>query len=132
MMDRSDPSQESTSRRTTSLEAVWLCMASVLMLSAALWGNLISQKIAQRPGQQGVLTFHLSKRGDLRLWNQTILPQEIPLILQRLEARSSQARMPVVRLIPDSEVPWGVVQGILSRLQPDRKDRRWILQLQLP
>lgn len=119
-------------RHTAFFDALGLCFLSMLLVAAGLLATKLSQQMAQRPAHQGVLTVHLSSTGDLRLWNQSILPQDLPRLLHRAQERSSLPGSLVVRLIPDGQVPWGVIQGMLTRLQPNREDRRWVLQLQLP
>lgn len=107
-------------------------MASAALTTAALWGIVCSQIVAQKPASQGVMTVHLSKEGHLRLWNQPIRPQDLPLLLERGAHPSSGASRLVVRLIPDPQVPWGVIHRMLSVLQPNPPQRSWTLQLQLP
>jgi hypothetical protein len=114
------------------LDAIGLSFLSVVLAGFGLWSTLCLQMMAQKPALHGVMTFHLSKSGDLRLWNQPILPQELPALLQKAHGRSMSERRVVVRLIPDPEVPWGVIHRMLTRLQPHPEDRNWVLQLQLP
>jgi hypothetical protein len=118
--------------RSSTLDALGLCFLSTSLTAFAIWCTLGSQTIAQQPARHGVMTFHLSRTGTLRLWNQPILPQDLPILLQRAQARSTPEKRIVVRLIPDPLVPWGVIHRMLSRLQPNSQDRQWILQLQLP
>lgn len=114
------------------IDGLGLCFLSMLLGAAGHLATMIPQQIAQRPAHQGVLAVHLTSTGDLRLWNQPILPQDLPRLLHRAQEHSFSKGVLVVRLIPDGEVPWGVIQGMLPRLQPNREDRRWVLQLQLP
>lgn len=117
---------------TYTLDALALSMLSTLVASLAIWCYLSLQTIAQRPAQHGVMSFHISRTGELRLWNQPILPQDLPSLLQKAQARSNTEQKLVVRLVPDPQVPWGVTHRMLNRLQPDSRGRNWILQLQLP
>lgn len=114
------------------LDGLALGGLSVVFAGFGLWITLCTQRMAQQPAQHGVMAFHLSRTGDLRLWNQPILPQEVPALLQKARARSSEDKPVVVRLIPDSQVTWGLIHRMLIRLQPQPQDRNWVLQLQLP
>jgi hypothetical protein len=67
-----------------------------------------AQIVAQRPAAEGVLVIHLGRAGELRLWNQPLRPQDLPV------------------------VPWGMVHALLSRLGPTTPQDPWTLQLQLP
>jgi hypothetical protein len=115
-----------------ALTAIGLGLLSIAASSVALLAILSAQIVAQRPGLQGVMVFHLSKRGELRVWNQPIRPQEVPGLLERAQARSGPVAPLVVRLVPEPEVPWGVVHVMLQRLQPLPQHRTTTLQLQLP
>jgi len=115
-----------------ALTAIGLGLLSLAASSVALLAILSAQIVAQRPALQGVMVFHLSKRGELRVWNQPIRPQEVPGLLERAQAQSGTAAPLVVRLVPEPEVPWGVVYVMLQRLQPLPQHRATILQLQLP
>lgn len=120
-------------RTASCLDAMALSLLSTGLLVVALWAIRCSQRVAQQPAAQGVMTFHLTRTGDLRLWNQPIRPQDVPILLQRAHGRShgSSTRL-LVRVIPEPEVPWGVIHGLLRRLQPTPPERIWTLQLQLP
>ena len=115
-----------------ALTAIGLGLLSIAASSVALLAILCAQIVAQRPALQGVMVFHLSKRGELRLWNQPIRPQEVPGLLERAQAQPEAAAPLVVRLVPEAEVPWGVVHAMLQRLRPLTQHRTSILQLQLP
>jgi hypothetical protein len=115
-----------------ALTAIGLGLLSIAASSVALLAILCAQIVAQRPALQGVMVFHLSKRGELRLWNQPIRPQEVPGLLERVQAQPEAAAPLVVRLVPEAEVPWGVVHAMLQRLRPLTQHRTSILQLQLP
>lgn len=113
------------------LTAIGLGLLSTMAAGMTLLAILVSQIVAQRPAGQGVLVFHLGKEGELRLWNQPIRPQDVPDLLERARLRANTAPRLVVRLVPDPHVPWGVVNGMLSRLRPPASGDSWILQLQL-
>ena len=115
-----------------ALTAIGLGLLSIAASSVALLAILGAQIVAQRPALQGVMVFHLSKRGELRLWNLPIRPQEVPGLLERAQAQPEAAAPLVVRLVPEAEVPWGVVHAMLQRLRPLTQHRTSILQLQLP
>jgi hypothetical protein len=114
------------------LDGISLALLSTTCTAVAVWGILTSQKVAQKPAAEGTLTFHLSRHGDLRLWNQPIRSEDVLGLLERAKARSKGPPPLVVRLIPDPQVPWGVIHRMLSRLQPTSPQGSWILQLQLP
>jgi|GEM_PF-1085610 len=115
------------------VNAMGLAVLSTMACAIGLMTILLGQIVAQRPALQGVMVVHLSQRGELRLWNQPIHPQELPLVLERLRLRhQTQPAAPVVRLVPEGEVPWGVVHQMLDRLRPMEARDSWILQLQLP
>jgi hypothetical protein len=116
----------------SKLDGLAFGFLSLTAIASTLVVLICSQIAAQRPANQGVMTVHLGKRGELRLWNQSIRPQELPLILDRAHQHSPGPSPLVIRLIPDPEVPWGVVQLMLARLQPRQPLPRWRLQLQLP
>lgn len=114
------------------LDALALGGLSVMLAGFGLWITVCTQRIAQQPALKGVMTFHLSRTGELRLWNQPILLQEVPALLQKAHDRSSAGQAVVVRLIPDGQVSWGVIHRMLNKLQPNPHERNWVLQLQLP
>jgi hypothetical protein len=89
---------------------------------------------AQRPAAEGVMVIHLNRQGELRLWNQPIRPEDLPLALERARAtaRSSPSSPLVVRLVPEPAVHWGGVKALLSRLRPPAGTQGWSLELQLP
>jgi hypothetical protein len=122
----------SSEQRSLMLDALGLSLLSGVLAAFGIWTSLSSQTIAQQPALRGVMTIHLSRTGALRLWNQPILPQDLPMLLQKAQARSTLEKRVVVRLIPDPQVPWGVIHRMLTRLQPNPQDRNWVLQLQLP
>lgn len=114
-----------------AMDAVALSLLSTAFVAVALFAVVFSQKRAQLPAKVGVMTFHLSSRGELRLWNQPIRPQDVPALLERAKHHSAGKNGLVVRLIPDPHVPWGVTHTMLARLRPDSPGT-WTLQLQLP
>ncbi|MFM7465626.1 MAG: hypothetical protein ACKO28_09195 [Cyanobium sp.] len=120
------------SHRSLMLDGLGLGLLSTSLAAFAIWSTLTAQTIAQQPALQGVMAFHLSRTGGLRLWNQPILAQDLPMLLKRAHARSTPGKRIVVRLVPDPEVPWGAIHRMLTRLQPNRQDRNWVLQLQMP
>ena len=115
-----------------ALTAMGLATLSTLALATTLLSILCSQIVLQRPARQGVMAFHLGRGGELRLWNQPIRPQDVPVLLERARLRSGTAAAVVVRLIPDPDVPWGVVHLMVARLSPPSPQGGWTLQLQLP
>jgi hypothetical protein len=117
---------------STALDALGLALVGVALPTFLFWAMVCSQRWAQKPAVDGVMTFHLSRTGDLRLWNQPIRLQDVPNILERAHARGKGSAPMVVRLVPDPQVPWGVIHGMLSRLRPNPTQESWILQLQLP
>ncbi len=115
------------------LTAIGLGVLSTMACGVGLMALLLGQIVAQRPAVQGVMVVHLSPRGDLRLWNQPIQPQDLPLVLDRLRLRRAVDHpATVVRLVPEGDVPWGVVHQVLNRLRPTAARDPWTLQLQLP
>lgn len=128
--------------------------AALAVLAAAV--VVLPQRLAQRPGGEGVLALHLDAAGTLRLWNRPIRAQELLELLNRqageqdrLSSRQSQADTTasgggarpgtpasgpstpagaVLRLIPDAGVPWGIVQQAASGLERAGLP----LELQLP
>lgn len=121
-----------SSTGSSSLDGVALALLSTTFTALALGAIMCAQRLSQQPAAEGVMTFHLGRHGELRLWNQPIRPQDLPDLLERAHSRSKGSPTVVVRLIPDPQVPWGVTQAVLKRLQPNPPERSWILQLQLP
>ena len=112
-----------------SLDGLALALISSALCVFTLWLVVFPQGIARKPAAEGVLTFHLGRSGDIRLWNQPIRPQDLPSILEKAKAKHSSDL--TIRLIPEHQVPWGVVHVMLTRLQPD-PPQSWTLQLQMP
>jgi hypothetical protein len=117
---------------SSAVDAIGLALVGMALPTFIVWAMVCSQRWAQKPAVDGVMTFHLSGNGDLRLWNQPIRPQDVPSLLERAHARGKGSAPMVVRLIPDPQVPWGVIQVMLSRLRPNPPQQSWILQLELP
>lgn len=115
--------------RSPSLDGLALALISSALSVFSLWMVVFPQGIARKPAAEGVLSLHLGQRGDLRLWNQPIRPQDLPALLEKAKAKHSSDL--TIRLIPEHQVPWGVVNVMLTRLQPDTP-QSWTLQLQLP
>lgn len=114
-----------------------LVAGSLSVVAAAV--VVLPQRLAQRPGSAGVLAVHLDAAGTLRLWNRPITARELLEVLAQRGAEASRsAGVPrsgaapqgraVVRLIPDPEVPWGIVQQAASGLEGTGLP----LELQLP
>ena len=116
----------------TAHTAVGLGLLSTMAMGVVLFTFHCSQIVAQRPASNGVVVFHLGNGGDLRVWNQPIRPQEVPGLLERARRRAGRPAPLIVRLIPGPQVPWGAVNGMLSRLRPTTSHDSWVLQLQLP
>jgi hypothetical protein len=112
--------------------ALGLGLLSTTACCLGLVAVLVGHIVAQRPAARGVMVVHLSQSGDLRLWNQPISPQDVPRALERLRTRHTSGTKTVVRLVPEREVPWGIVHQMLQRLRPTQARDPWILQLQLP
>jgi biopolymer transport protein ExbD len=110
------------------LDAVALGLVSVALCATCLALVVIPQRMAQRAAAEGVIALHLDAEGQLRIWNQPIRPQDLGPLLKRAKAPAPLPSSPVVRLIPDAGVPWGVVQQLVSRLESNGLE----LELQLP
>lgn len=104
------------------LSLVSSCLA---LLTCAL--VVLPQRIAQRPAQRGILALHLAADGGLRLWNRPVRAQELAELLPRL-ADHPDRNPPVLRLLPDPAVPWGVVRQAAVGLEASGV----ALELQLP
>ncbi|MEB3301881.1 MAG: hypothetical protein VKN56_07905 [Cyanobacteriota bacterium] len=114
------------------LDGIATALLSTTLTVVALWGILWVQKVAQQPAADGIMTVYLDRHGGLRLWNQPIRRQDLNGLVAKAEARTRGSGPLIVRLIPDPQVPWGVIHRMLGLLQPSEPDRSWILQLQLP
>jgi hypothetical protein len=111
-----------------------LGLVSTTACAVTFLALLSAQIVARRPASEGVLVIHLNRRGELRLWNTPIRPEELPEALDRARerVRSSLSKPLVVRLVPEPAVPWGGVQALLQRLRPPAAPPSWTLELQLP
>ncbi|MFN7900442.1 MAG: hypothetical protein ACK5N0_12405 [Synechococcaceae cyanobacterium] len=107
------------------LDAVALGLWAAALGLVGLACLLVPQRIAQRPANQGVMTIHLSRDGALRVWNQPIATASLQGLLQRAERRSPGVR---IRLVPAGDVPWGMVQALVERLEAPKRN----LELHLP
>jgi len=103
-------------------------LVSIALCATCLALVVIPQRLAQRTALEGVIALHLDAQGQLRVWNQPIRPQDLGPLIMRAQAPGTLATAPVLRLIPDAGVPWGVVQQLVSRLENNGLD----LELQLP
>jgi biopolymer transport protein ExbD len=113
--------------RQTQLDTLGLALVSscLAVLTTAL--VVIPQRIAQRPAQRGVLALNLDSTGQLRLWNRLVRAQEVAELLADAKEQPHQGQ-PVLRLIPDPAVPWGVVRQAAAALETSGVP----LELQLP
>jgi biopolymer transport protein ExbD len=87
--------------------------------------TVVPQRLMQRPASAGVILLRLDSRGQLRLWNHAVAPQELGAVLKRLAQQRSDLRL---RLVSDPQVPWGTVQQLGARLENGPLP----LELQLP
>jgi hypothetical protein len=122
----------SPTQSSPAFTAIAWGLLSTMATATTLLVVVCGQLAAQRPARQGVLVFHLGRQGELRLWNQPIRHQEVPVLLERARWRARGGPGLVVRLVPEPQVPWGVVQRMLTRLRPPAAANPWSLQLQLP
>ncbi|MCP9901676.1 hypothetical protein KBZ12_14775 [Cyanobium sp. Cruz CV13-4-11] len=111
----------------------WLPSLDALALGAMATGLalltlaliLVPQRLAQRPASQGIVSLHLAADGQVRLWNQPVPSGQLVGVLQRLNAGPGR---PTLRLVPDRDVPWGLVQRLMGQLGRSELP----LELQLP
>ena len=96
---------------------------ALVLLTLAL--SVVPQRLAQRPASAGVILLRLDSRGQLRLWNHAVAPQQLTAVLKRLAQQRSDLRL---RLVSDPQVPWGAVQQLVARLDSGPLP----LELQLP
>jgi len=113
--------------RPSLLDAIGLGLVGSALAVLATALVVLPQRLAQRPGGQGVLALHLDGAGTLRLWNRPIRAQELVELLNR-KASSQDRGDAVLRLIPDPAVPWGVVRQVAAGLE----NTGLPLELQLP
>jgi hypothetical protein len=83
-----------------------LCLLATALLLLPQWQQ-------QLPARRGVVSLHLSADGSLRLWNQPIASAALPGLLARTRRLAPSTR---IRLVVAPQVPWGVVQDLLPRL----------------
>ena len=103
--------------------AVGFCAVALALVGVACL--LMPQRLAQRPAARGVMTIQMNRAGALRVWNQPIATGSLQGLLQRAERRSPGVR---IRLVPAADVPWGMVQTLVERLEAPERN----LELQLP
>ena len=103
-----------------ALGAMAVALAAVLVALVVL-----PQRLAQRPARAGVITLQLSRDGGLRLWNRPVQPQELAALLRQA---SSREPAPVLRLLPDPDLPWGSLRQVMARLRQTPLE----LEVQLP
>jgi biopolymer transport protein ExbD len=116
-------------RGAAVIEGIGLGAMATALAAAGLALVLLPQRLAQRPAAQGVVALAVDGQGGLRVWNQSIRPQELPALLEQARRRQGGREGTVrLRLVPDREVPWGTVQGLIGRLEGSGLP----LELQLP
>ncbi len=116
-------------RWASALEGIGLGAMATALAVAGLALVLLPQRLAQRPAVQGVLALAVDARGGLRVWNQPIRPQDLPALLEQARRRQGGREGTVrLRLVPDRDVAWGTVQGLIGRLEGSGLP----LELQLP
>jgi hypothetical protein len=122
-----------------SLDGLGLSLVAAALCALVTALVVLPQRLAQRPGSEGVLAVHLDSRGTLRLWNRPIPAGELLELLHARAGRSNPGSAPgrdgptlaqsaVLRLIPDPDVPWGVVRQVAAGLEGTGLP----LELQLP
>lgn len=115
-----------TSRREAiAIDAAAVGLWAVALALVGVACLLVPQRIAQRAAARGVMTIQVNRDGALRVWNQPIATGSLQGLLQRAEGRSPGVRF---RLVPDADVPWGMVQTLVERLEAPKRN----LELQLP
>jgi hypothetical protein len=102
----------------------WAGLATALC-GFALGLLLLPQRMLQQPLHQGVVTLHVGADRELRLWHKPVQRSELEAFLRMAAQRRPGSRL---RVIPDPQVAWGVLQELL--LQLDRGPLP--LELQLP
>jgi hypothetical protein len=112
-------------REAMAMNAAAVGLWAVALALAGMACLLLPQRIAQRPAARGVMTIQVNRAGALRVWNQPIATASLQGLLQRAEGRSPGVR---IRLVPDADVPWGMVQALVERLEAPKRN----LELQLP
>jgi len=123
----------------TALDGLGLSLVATALCALAAALVVLPQRLAQRPGSEGVLAVHLDSHGTLRLWNRPVPAGELLELLRARADASHQGsaaagdggNLPagaVLRLIPDPGVPWGVVRQVAAGLEATGLP----LELQLP
>jgi hypothetical protein len=111
------------------IEGIAMGAMAAALAAAGLALVLLPQRLAQRPAAQGVVALAVDAAGGLRVWNQPIRPHDLPALLEQARRRQSGREGAVrLRLVPDRDVPWGTVQGLIGRLEGSGLP----LELQLP
>jgi biopolymer transport protein ExbD len=114
---------------TSPRDGLALGALATALAAAGLALVLLPQARAQRPALQGVVTLAVDRQGGLRVWNQPLAPQRLPDLLEQAQRRAGHQRRRVrLRLLPDPDVPWGTVHGLITRLESSGLP----LELQLP
>jgi biopolymer transport protein ExbD len=108
-----------------AIEALALGLMGTALVLLTLALSVVPQRLAQRPASAGVILLRLDSRGQLRLWNHAVAPQQLTAVLKRLAQQRSDLRL---RLVSDPQVPWGAVQQLVARLDSGPLP----LELQLP
>ncbi len=108
-----------------SVEGLALGLIGVALVVATLALTLIPQRLAQRPAGSGVILLRLDRRGQLRLWNQVVTPEELNALLKRLATERTDLQL---RLVSDPQVAWGAVQQLVAQLNTSPLP----VELQLP
>jgi biopolymer transport protein ExbD len=108
-----------------AVDAWALGMAGTGLALLTLGLLLVPQRLAQRPASQGIVSLHLARDGQLRLWNQPIAAGRLLPVLSSFETAAAR---PTLRLVLDGDVPWGSVQRLVERLSRTGLT----LELQLP
>lgn len=122
-----------------AVDALALSLVSTTLAALAVAVVVLPQRLAQRPGSDGVIALHLDAAGTLRLWNRPVQVQELLELLARRTADHAGGKghhkqgplgesSSVLRLIPDPGVPWGIVQQAAAGLDGAGLP----LELQLP
>ena len=114
-------------RSSLLLDGLGLALVGTALAAFTTALVVLPQRVAQRPGAQGVVAVHLDGAGTLRLWNRPIRAQELVELLNRRASGPAEAQG-VLRLIPDPAVPWGVVRQAAAGLE----NTGLSLELQLP
>lgn len=109
------------------LDSIGLALVGTALAALTTALVVLPQRVAQRPGGQGVVAVYLDGAGTLRLWNRPIRAQELVELLNHRASGPVEAQG-VLRLIPDRRVPWGVVRQVAAGLE----NTGLPLELQLP